>query len=213
MKLALLLLLLPACAFATPVVFTVDPSQTGILHKSFTLTSPDINGVVLNGQAITLDLALANDVLARVHTVAGVLGFSLTIQTNATVAPGFTVGTVYAVDRFGNRVSEIMTTAGGMGSNGTFGVGHPFLPMLSPVTDLAGMHLEFGMPDTGYTVTGATWRFTPRSPQDAVEFGTAAQLPEIGSVWLVAFGLILLKSVNSGKGYGKACISAYKPES
>src|SRR5512132_3313934 len=78
-------------AVATTVQFSVDPALIGTtLSGDVNLFSPGLDGVGLQGQTLSLDLVLADAVLARLllgsPTEFGVLFF---VHTTAATFPGF----------------------------------------------------------------------------------------------------------------------------
>jgi hypothetical protein len=83
------------CTKADTLQFTVPLADIGptFVSGNITLFSSDLDGTVLAGQSLSLDLVLANTDLARLFLSSpGLFGIEMTIQTNAGTFPGF-VGT------------------------------------------------------------------------------------------------------------------------
>ena len=58
------------------------------------------------------------------------------------------------------------------------------------ILDISGAHFDTSFPNNGYTITNAELVLSLNSGYDAVEFGTAQQLPEPPTVWLVLAGAL-----------------------
>jgi len=83
----------PATNWCDTVQFTVAPANIGTPIQGpvdFDLFSSGLNGTVLAGQSLSLDLVLDNDVLARLFLVdPGTFAIGLNLHTNAGIFPGF----------------------------------------------------------------------------------------------------------------------------
>src|SRR5437879_12915589 len=83
----------PAINWCDTVQFTVAPANIGTPIQGpvdFDLFSSGLNGTVLAGQSLSLDLVLDNDVLARLFLIdPGTFGIGLDIHTSAGGFPGF----------------------------------------------------------------------------------------------------------------------------
>ena len=83
--------------------FTVDPANTGILYQGPTvvsLSSSGLDGTVLAGQSLSLDLVLTDEVLARISVPdPSAFGTLLIVFTDAPTYPGFAGSTTgYLLD-------------------------------------------------------------------------------------------------------------------
>jgi hypothetical protein len=84
-----------ATSWCDTVQFTVDPANTGIVYTGantpfIDLFSAGLNGTVLTGQSLPLDLMFSHQVLARLFlNDPGAFGVELIVYTNAGTFPGF----------------------------------------------------------------------------------------------------------------------------
>jgi hypothetical protein len=181
-------------AAATTVQFSVDPTLIGTtLSGDVNLFSPGLDGVGLQGQTLSLDLVLADAVLARLFLGSPTqLGVLFVVHTTAATFPGFagpTTGNL--LDPSGAQMHAPMVAGRGQGSDGTFSAGLvSFTAALlgsSPV--ISGVHFDITFPNTGFLVTDAQLRFSLPG-ENAVTFGTSAQLPEPSALLLLLIGLV-----------------------
>ncbi|MGB6199525.1 MAG: PEP-CTERM sorting domain-containing protein [Candidatus Acidiferrales bacterium] len=190
------------------VQFAVPPADVGAPFNggSVDLFSSGLNGTVLTGQSLSLDLVLSDDVLARVYANdPDALGVELAIYTTATTAPGFAGPTTgFLLDPSGNQFGDTLTAGRDDGSDGSFGMG---LNLFTPqdlesenVFDLSGAEFDTSLPSTGYTVTDAELIFSLNSNSNAVQFGTAQQLPEPSTFGLTFLGLLAIALAARRKG-------------
>jgi hypothetical protein len=181
----------PAIGWCDVVEFTVDPANIGTLYgpKDVDLFSAGLNGTVLSGQDLSLDLMLSNDVLARLFLVEPhAFAIGLEVYTNGGTSPGFAGPTTgFLLDPNGNQFGDSQLAGREAGENGTFGVG---LVSFTPenlggtsVVDISGVHFNTVFPDTGFVVTNTQLRFSLTNQEDSVKFGTAQELPEPSIFW------------------------------
>jgi hypothetical protein len=191
----------PAIGLCDTVQFAVNPADIGTVFRggSVDLFSSGLNGTVVSGQALSLDLVLSGSVLARLYaTDPAALGVELEIYTNAAGAPGFagpTTGFLLAPN--GSQFGGSQVAGGADGSNGTFEVG---LVSFAPgnlngesIFDISGAHFDITLPSGGYTVTNAELLFSLNASDNGLEFGTAQQLSEPSTLLmsLLGFGIVL----------------------
>jgi hypothetical protein len=192
-----ILIALPAIGRSDTVQFTVGTANIGTPIQgpgSVDFFSSGLNGTVLAGQSLSLDLLLSNDVLARLFlSDPGTFGIGLTISTNAGTFPGFTGSTTgYLLDPKGNQLGGSQFAGTADGSDGTLDVGLVSFTSSNlegaQVFDISGVHFDTSFPNNGFVITDAELRFSFNSVSDGVEFGTAKQLPEPSSFWLILIG-------------------------
>ena len=195
-----------AMGWCDTVQFTVDPANTGIVYTGantpfIDLFSPGLNGTLLTGQSLSLDLMLSNQVLARLFlNDPGAFGVELIVYTNAGTFPGFAGPTTgFLLDPNGIQFGGTQVAGEAAGSNGTFGEGLVSFSsgnlQGAKVVDISGVHFDSTLPSTGYVVTDAQLRFSLNSVYDNVEFGTAQQLPEPSSLLQLGLGLLGLVGI------------------
>jgi hypothetical protein len=193
----------PAALLGDTVQFTVNPANTGTVYKvgPIVLSSSGLDGTVLAGQSLSLNLTFSDDVLARLFLSApGEFGVGLNVFTNAGTSPGFAGATTgYLLDANGNQFGGSQTAGRAMGSDGTFFVGLVSFTSANLLganaVDISGVHFDTTLPATGFVVTNAEFVFSLNGDSDAVEFGTAKQLPEPSSFTLCVIGLSLIALV------------------
>lgn len=179
------------------VRFTVDPANIGVFYEggSVDLFSSDLNGTVLAGQSLALDLVLSEAVLARIFpSNPSAFGILLNVHTNAPTFPGFagpTTGFVLGPD--GHQLGDSQIAGRSAGSDGTFAMGLVSF-MSDRQFDMSGVHFDTRFPETGYIVTNAQLRFSLNVPDNGLIFGTAAQLPEPSTSWGLIEALVLIIS-------------------
>ena len=198
----------PLIARCDTVQFTVDPSSIGnhLGPGNIDLFSSSLDGIVLAGQSLSLDLVLGNEVLARLFlSDPGAFGIELIVHTNAMGFPGFAGPTTgFLLSANGNEFGESQNAGRADGSDGTFDIG--LVSFTSGnleganVVDVSGVQFDTTFPATGFIVTDAQLRFTLNSASDSVEFGTTQQLPEISTVGLTLLGILLVSLMAWRKG-------------
>jgi hypothetical protein len=182
-------------AAATAITFTVPPDKIGTTLSGgpVDLFSTGLNGTVLSGQSLSLDLVFQPGMLARVSMVnPSTLGVNLTVFTNAAGSPGFAgaATTGYLLDAGGNPFGATQT-AGRSATDGSFNVGLVTFTNPSMTADISGAHFDLVMPNTLFTVTNAQLRFN-LTGQNNMLFGTVQQLPETSSMVLLGIGLVVI---------------------
>jgi PEP-CTERM motif len=191
----------PVISWCDTVQFTVAPVNIGTLIQGpvdFDLFSSGLNGTVLAGQSLSLDLVLDSDVLARLFLVdPGTFGIGLDIHTNAGTFPGFAGPTTgYLLDPNGNQFGGTQVAGRAAGDDGTFDVGLVSFTSGNlggaPVVDISGVHFDTSFPNSGFVITDAQLRFSLNSADDSVEFGTARQLPEPSTSGLILVGALVI---------------------
>lgn len=190
----------PATGWCDTVQFTVDPANIGTVSEggSVDLFSSGLNGDVLTGQSVSLDLVLGNDMLARLFlSDPNAFGIELIVYTTAGTFPGFAGPTTgFLLDPSGNQIGNSQDAGRDMGSNGTFGMG--LVSFTSGnlaganVVDISGAQFDTTFPATGFVVTDAELSFSLNSDYDGVEFGTAQQLPEPSTLGLTLVGVLVM---------------------
>ena len=191
------LLSVPSAA-ATTISFTPAPASIGVpfSNTDVDLFSTGLNGTMLSGQPMSLDLVLTNDLLARIQlTSPADLGITLTIFTNAGTEPGFSGPTTgFLLNPGGNPWSAPQDAGRTQASNGTFSMG---LTGFSSgqfggagTIDLSGVHFETSFANTGFLITNSRLRFSLASNQ--LLFGTPQQLPEPSTLGLLFAGISLV---------------------
>jgi hypothetical protein len=190
--LGLILVLFVIPASAETVSFTVDPSMRGITFsgRDVDFFSQDLNGIVLNGQSLSLNVMLDDEVLARM-LLHDRIGVSLLLFTTATTFPG-TAGpsTGYLLDENGSQIGGFQNVGSTQSSGGAFGLPMSLITtqtMGTHAVDISGAHYNTIFPSSGYTVTNARLRFTVAGASQ-LTFGTAQQLPEPSSLVLLLTG-------------------------
>ncbi|SRR6266404_1933585 len=190
----------PAIGWCDTVQFTVNTTNIGTLIQGpgdVDLFSSGLNGTVLAGQSLSLDLVLSDDVLARLFLIdPGTFGIGLIIHTNAGTFPGFagpTTGHLLAPN--GNQFGGTQVAGGAAGNDGTFDVGLVSFTSSNlagaQIFDIGGVNFDTSFPDTGFVITDAQLRLSLNSA-DRVEFGTAQQLPEPSTSGLTLVGALVI---------------------
>jgi len=199
-----ILIALPAIGRCDTVQFTVNPANIGTLIQgpgTVDLFSSGLNGTVLAGQSLSLDLQLSNEVLARLFLPdPGTFGIGLTIYTNAGTFPGFTGPTTgYLLDPKANQFGGTQAAGRADGSDGTLDVGLVSFTSsnleAAQVFDISGVHFDTSFPNNGFVITDARLQFSFNSASDSVEFGTAKQLPEPSTSGLILVGTLVIALV------------------
>ena len=199
-----ILIALPAIGRCDTVQFTVSTANIGTPIQgpgNVDLFSSGLNGAVLAGQSISLDLLFSNDELARLFlSDPSTFGVELSIHTNAGTFPGFSGSTTgYLLDSNGSQFGGTQDAGRAEGQDGTFDVGLVSFTSgnlaAANVIDISGVHFDTSFPKSGFVITDAQLRFTFNSAYDGVEFGTAKQLPEPSSLWLILIGTLMIASV------------------
>jgi hypothetical protein len=199
-----ILIALPAIGRCDAVEFTVNPASIGTLIQgpgNIDLFSSGLNGTVLAGQSISLDLLFSNDVLARLFlSDPSSFGVELSIHTSAGTFPGFSGPTTgYLLDSNGSQFGGTQDAGRAEGQDGTFDMGLVSFTSGNlagaQIMDISGVHFDTSFPNNGFVITDAQFRFTFNSADDGVEFGTAKQLPEPSSLWLILIGTPMIAAV------------------
>jgi hypothetical protein len=197
-----ILIISPAIGWGDTVKFTVEPANIGtVIQAPFVdVFSSGLNGIVLKGQNLSLDLVLSNDVLARLFlSDPTTFGIGLTIDTNAGTFPGFAGPTTgFLLAPSGNQLDSSQVAGRADSSDGSFSMGLvSFTPANlngAEVIDISGLQLDTTLPNDGAVITNADLRFSFNgiSGADGVEFGTAQQLPEPSTLGLTLVGTLVL---------------------
>jgi hypothetical protein len=196
-----ILITAPEIGSCDTVQFTVDPANIGTPIQGpgyVDLFSAGLNGTMLAGQSVSLDLLFSNDVLARLFlSDPGAFGIGLTIHSNAGTFPGFPGPTTgYLLDPNGNQFGGTQVAGRANGSDGTFDMG--LVSFTSGnlegahVVDISGVHFDTSFPNDGFVITDAQLRFSFNSAYNGVEFGTAQQLPEPSTMGLTLVGALVI---------------------
>lgn len=194
------ILLAPSAGWCDTVQFSVPASDIGapIQSSGIAFYSSALDGVVLAGQSLTLDLVFSNNDLARLFlTDPAAFGVELIVDTNAGTAPGFAGTTTgYLLNPSGNQFGGIQTAGRGDGSDGSFSVGLVSFNSsnlnAANIFDISGVQFNTSLPTSGATITGIELLFSFNDPIDAVQFGTAKQLPEPSSLVLTFAGVLAI---------------------
>jgi hypothetical protein len=190
----------PAISWCDTVQFTVAPANIGTLIQGpvdIDLFSSGLNGTVLAGQSLSLDLVLDQDVLARLFLLdPGTFGIGLTIHTNAGTFPGFAGPTTgYLLDPNGNQFGGTQVAGRGAGDDGTLSMGLVSFTLGNlggaQNVDISGVHFDTSLPDDGFVITDAQLRLSFDTATDRVELGTAQQLPEPSTTGLILGGALV----------------------
>lgn len=193
-------LMIPSVVFADSIAetitFTVPASDIGTNMQGpaagVLLDSSALNGTVLSGQSLSLDLMLANNVLARLGFGDGGVSIGLAIDTNAQTFPGFTGPTSgYLIFANGSHLmSQDAGSADGCCPGALFtGFGFASPP---PAGDFSGAHFDTSLPDNGFVIADLQLEINANGPYDSIKFGTAEQLPEPSTLVLLLLALPIL---------------------
>jgi len=192
--------------FDVPFVL-IGPVLTGI-SAHVDLSSSGLNGVIFQGQTLSLDFVLAEDVLARVFR-SGLTEFFVQISTNAPGSPG-TPANLPTGFLIGRNGAPAGTTAMGTWSQHFIPDGLVFIFLndaasacCSGAIDISGVHLDVMLPNTGFAITDAHLFLQTFQ----LQFGTASQLPEPATLVLVLIGIvfvaIVLRSATARPAHGR----------
>lgn len=182
--------------------FTVAPADIGptFLSGNVALFSPGLDGTVLSGQSLSLDLVLANTDLARLFLgTPSLFGIAMNLQTNAGTFPGFVGTTVgFLLNPNGSKLGQFQFAGRADSSDGSTSFGLFSFTSANlgdgDVFDISGVHFDTTLPDSGFVITNAELVFTLEAPDsgNGFEFGTAQQLPEPGTLLLLALAIVLM---------------------
>ena len=205
-----ILILSPAIGWCDTVQFTVEPANIGtVIQAPFVdVFSSGLNGIVLTGQSLSLDLVLSNDVLARLFlSDPATFGIGLTVDTNAGTFAGFAGPTTgFLLDPSGNQLDASQVAGRADGSNGNFSVGLVSFTRANlngaVVIDISGVQFDTTFPNDGAVITNADLRFSFNgiSGVDGVQFGTVKQLPEPSTLGLTLVGALALALAAGRRG-------------
>lgn len=184
-----LLIWLPTIGWSDTLQFAVDPTNIGTVYQGgdVDLTSSGLDGTILAGQRLPLELVLSDDVLARLFlSDPNAFGVNLTLDTNAPSDPGFAGSTTgYLLSPNGRQLGDAQAAGRSDASDGTFSVGLVSFTASNlggaDTVDISGAEFDTTLPADGFAITGAWLRFSLNSENDGIEFGTAQQLPEASS--------------------------------
>lgn len=214
------LIALPALGRCEVVNFTVDPAKIGTLYETgyVDLSSSGLDGTVLTGQSLSLDLVLNHDVLARLFlSDPSMFGIELSISTTVGTFPEFAGPTTgFLLDPTGNKLGGSQV-AGRSGSDGSFAFGLDSFTADNlggeTAIDINGVHFDTTFPATGLVVTNAQLRFSLYSPLagDGVEFGTVQQLPEPPTLGLMLV-VVLVIAVMKATGWQSHSVRVFLSE-
>ena len=180
--------------------FAIDPAITGVPITGIgatSLFSSDLNGTVVAGQSLSLDLVFNDGELARLFLIdPQTFGIELIVYTNAGTFPGFSGPTTgFLLDPNGNQIGGSQVAGRSDSSNGSLSMGLVQFTSANlggaAVTDISGVHFDTTFPNTGFVVTNSQMAFVSQSQFDAIEFGTAQQLPEPSTLGLTLIGVSL----------------------
>lgn len=197
-----LLLLCAICVFsagiclADTIIFATRPSQIGFVRQPgyIDIDSPDLNGLVLSGQHLSLDLSLGGDVLARTWMLTpNQFCVLLMVFTDAPSFPGQAgASTGFLLDSNGQQIIPARIAGREDADDGSFGLGLVSFTAKDfngvGVLDIGGAHFDTLFPDTGYTVTNSVMRLGFWG-ENRMELGTVEQLPEPSSLMTVLIGI------------------------
>jgi len=180
------------------LTFTINPADTGVVFSPgpIDLFSSNLNGTVVAGQSVSLDLVFNDDLLARLFlTDPQAFGIELNIHTNAGTFPGFAGPTTgFLLGPNGQQITDTQGAGRSDGSDGSFAVGLEGFTSASfggaQAIDISGVHFDTSFPPTGFVVTDAQLRFSLNSTANGVEFGTEQQLPEPSTLLLLGIGAL-----------------------
>jgi hypothetical protein len=196
-----ILIVSPAISRCDTVQFTVASANIGTPIQGpvdFDLFSAGLNGTVLSGQGLSLDLVLDKNVLARLFLLdPGTFAIGLNIYTNAGTFPGFAGPTTgYLLDANGNQFGGTQDAGRGASDDGTFGIGLVSFTLANlggaEAVDISGVHFNTSLPDNGFVITDAQLRFSFDTAADSAELGTAQQLPEPSTTGLTLAGALFI---------------------
>jgi len=190
----------PGFARSDTLHFAVAPAMTGVPITGIgatSLFSSDLDGTSVAGQSLSLDLVFNDGELARLFLIdPQAFGIELIIYTNAGTFPGFSGPTTgFLLDPNGNQIGGPQVAGRSDSSNGSFAIGLVQFTSANlggaAVIDISGVHFNTNFPDTGFVVRNSQIVFVSQSQFDAVEFGTAQQLPETSTLGLTLLGVSL----------------------
>ena len=177
-----------------------------------------LQGTLLNGQSVSLDVSFSNSEFVRIFSVTSwTFDASIKLQTNVTGFLGFLHGTGYLVDINGNAIPGYGITGSASGSDGSLFLG--LFPLLkdengTPNTDLLrpfdfyGVHYDLIFPDVNDpSIHVTSGQFTLFSDPNGV-FGIGPGLPrdivpDSGST-LLLLGIAFLLSIGLRTRFGSA---------
>jgi hypothetical protein len=202
---------LPAVAYCDTIQFAVDPANIGTVYQGGTidLSSSGLNGTVLSGQSLSLDLVLSNNVLAKLFVPdPSALGVELIVDTNAGTYPGFAGTTTgYLLNSGGGQMGSSQVAGRDDASDGSFAMGLVSFTAGDfggvEMADISGAEFDTTLPGSGFVITGAQLQFNLNSSENSLEFGTAQALPEQSSTVLLILVDVLALAAALGWGVVK----------
>jgi hypothetical protein len=188
---------------ATAIEIDLGPPliYTGINAKVGPIPFSDLNGLSVNGSALSLDFSFSNNEFVRLFSnTSPSFEVGITLFTNAGTFPSVvTNASAYLVDQNGNALpGGVVGTSDG--SNGTMSAG--FFPLLGPPSlplpfDFYGVHFGFTLPnDPSVMVIGAEFVLFGNGDRNS-KFELGPNVPDGGDTWLLllvgASGTLALK--------------------
>lgn len=195
---SLVVMVSPVAGWCVTLPVTIDPSTLGVSYQGpagVAFEVPGLDGTVLSGQSLSLDVMLPASILGRLSlSDPTALGVGLGILTNANTFPGFAGPTTgFLLDASGNPFGSTQEAGRADGDNGAVIVGLVSFTQADlgdrHGVEIRGVHFDTSLPNTGFLVTNTVLGFWVNSPYDRLEFGTAAQLPEPPSLWFALAGI------------------------
>jgi len=191
------LLASPVIGWADAVNFTVPPSDFGTIFAggSVDLFSSSLDGTVLSGQSLSLDVLLSDSVLAHIQAVdPNSFGVNLEIFTNAPAGPGFAGPTTgFLLDSNGNQFGSTLTAGRSDGSDGSFSMGLVLFTSADLEDEInfeiSGAEFATELPSTGYAITGAELIFTLGNHNRMAFVDPGRNVPEPSTAMLTLVGL------------------------
>lgn len=203
--LAALVVSFAGTALADPIKVDLGPSHT-VTTQTTPYSFDDLNGTLLNGEALSVDFSFLNDEFVRIFSVTSpTFQASIKLQTNSLGFVGFLEGSGYLIDINGNPIPGYGITGSASGSDGSMIIG--LFPLLkdedgTPNDDLLrpfdfyGVHYDLMFPDVNddsiFVTSGDFWLSSPGGV-----FGVGPGIPEDivpesgGTLPLLGLGLLL----------------------
>jgi len=182
---------------------------TGINARVGPIPFSDLNGLSINGSALSLDFTFSNNEFVRLFSnTAPLFEVGVTLLTNAGTFPGVVTNTsAYLVDQNGNALPGFGVVGRSDSSAGSTSMG--FFPLLSDLDgtpnpslafplDFYGVHFGFTLPnDPSVSVVGADFALFGNGGRNS-QFAVGPQVPDRGDTWLLLLigmsGMLALRS-------------------